>query len=202
MNGLLLKDLLNLRPILMYMIVISTIFGAIFESSSMIIPAMILVCIVGTSFTYDRMADWDTYAVSIGVDRREIVRSKFVLALMLLSVGTVIGILLTVCCHALRGTGTDIGWLADNIMFAVGAGLITCAVSCTASYAATPERAVAVSGTISSLFVATAVALSSIIGYNEVSVPEIVPYLVLAIGVMALVSGYTASRRIFLKKDL
>ncbi len=202
MNGLILKDLLNLRSTIVSMVVISIIFSAIFESSSLIFPAMIMACMVGTSFTYDRMADWDVYAVSIGVDRRKIVRSKFVLALMLLSVGTIIGILLSVCCHALRGTGTDVGWLADNIMFAVGAGLITCAVSCTANFAVAPEKVAAVSSMISALFIAVTISLSTIIGYNEVSIPEIIPYLVLAIGFVTLVSGYTASKRIFLKKDL
>jgi ABC-2 type transport system permease protein len=96
MIGLLLKDLYILRQYLKTMLIMAAFFALI--SAGLDNPAaffsgvIVLLCVMMTitSFSYDALANWERYALSMPVTRKEVVASKYLLALILCLAGAVI----------------------------------------------------------------------------------------------------------------
>lgn len=202
MIGLIRKDLLNIRGVMVYMLILAAVFSIVFGNCSVMMPTMMLACLVGTTFTYDRNSGWDAFAVSVGTRRRTIVDSKFILSLTLMAIGLVIGILMTLACNVLLDYGIGQDMLVDAVQMAMSAGMIVIAVSCTVNYAVNSDKALAVTGLTSSMCVIIGVMVAMLIGSGDLSLPAGVPTIMLAIGAIALVSGYLTSQKLFGKRDL
>ena len=85
--GLMLKDLLNLRPMGKTLLLMFFIFGIIFIPMGNIMTVYFLLMIFAallpmTSLSMDDLAKWDRYALTMPVTRQEIVRSKYLLMLV------------------------------------------------------------------------------------------------------------------------
>lgn len=94
MKALLLKDFLAMKSQLKMIVSILLLFVVVSfflqDSFYLILSIFIFGTIqVTTSFTYDEMSNWDQYANTLPLEESEIVKSKYVLSL-LLSIGTLL----------------------------------------------------------------------------------------------------------------
>lgn len=202
MIGLIRKDLLNIRGTMAYMMVIGVIFAAAFSGASVMTPTVITACLIGTTFTYDRNSGWDSFAVSVGTGRKEIVDSKYILSLMLMMLGLAVGVAVTLVRNAVLGCDMDPGTLADAVMMSVSASMIMISVCCTVNYAVNSDRALAATGLTSSMCVIVAVIISMLISSGDVELTSSVPTIMMMIGTVVLISGYLVSQSIFGRRDL
>lgn len=95
MKGLILKDIMNLKKqgkIYVLVIGIYIIFAIMNESSVMLqyMICMFAAMLLITALAYDEKADWDKYALSMPVSRRQVVLSKYCVGLLGMAVGALL----------------------------------------------------------------------------------------------------------------
>ncbi|MBC3803484.1 ABC-2 transporter permease [Acetobacterium fimetarium] len=110
MKGLILKDLINLKKsmrtlgiMLLAFVVIYIPLGSESFISGMVV--LMFAMLVITTMSYDDMAKWDTYALTMPISRKEVVLSKYLLMLMLDFTSVVLALALTFVGSLLTGTG-------------------------------------------------------------------------------------------------
>ena len=101
MKGLIIKDLLNLSSYktTLFLILIFCSMGMIGTDAVNFAPTFITVMIgmiVLSTFNYDEASHAEKYILALPLTRKEIVRSKYVLAIVGNILGSIIGILLTI----------------------------------------------------------------------------------------------------------
>ena len=96
MQGLLLKDFYNLKKTMGLLAVMLVVFGVVFipQGGGLFAGMAILM---GTTLTistmsYDHMAKWDVYALSMPVSRRQMVGEKYLFMLIAAGAGTLIAL--------------------------------------------------------------------------------------------------------------
>lgn len=109
MKGLLLKDLINLRKYgwsALLIIGLYVIFSfSLSDSGFMSVMIVLMFSMIAiTSFSYDNIAGWDKYALSLPVSRKTIVKSKYVLSLLLSFLGAVMSALSGIVMSLFKGT--------------------------------------------------------------------------------------------------
>lgn len=97
MRGLLLKDILNLKRLAkQYLVILMAMFvWAAFMKNASFVTMYVVLCgsmVVLTSFSYDEYAHFEKYALTMPVTRDTLVKEKYLLLLMLVGGGTVLGI--------------------------------------------------------------------------------------------------------------
>ncbi len=95
MKGLILKDILNLRPQLKIFGLMILIYAVIFIPTGQadFISGFITVIsavIVVTTISYDDLAKWDRFALTMPITRKEVVLSKYVSMLLFSIAGAII----------------------------------------------------------------------------------------------------------------
>ncbi|NLZ80721.1 MAG: ABC-2 transporter permease [Clostridiales bacterium] len=104
MKGLLIKDLLLLKKQKVHLIYLCSLLFYIFytlllaKENSMIITMSMLLCtmLTITTISYDDLAKWDKYALSMPVTRKDIVNAKYLLLGITVLGGGSIGFLVSV----------------------------------------------------------------------------------------------------------
>lgn len=98
MKGLIIKDFLVLKKTgrVFLMLIGLYLVMTIFMNTDMG-PLMIFICgmLSISSFAYDEQAKWDGYALTMPISKRDLVRSKYVLAIILSFIGAVAGVVLS-----------------------------------------------------------------------------------------------------------
>ncbi|MGI6199516.1 MAG: ABC-2 transporter permease [Christensenellales bacterium] len=99
MTGLLLKDLLNLRKYFCTLALLLAVYAAIFipTAGTISFSAVIVLLtsmVATTTFSYDDMAHWPPYALTLPITRRDLVRSKYALLFLLSAGGAVLSLLI------------------------------------------------------------------------------------------------------------
>lgn len=99
MTGLILKDLLNLKKYMKQLgiVLIVFIFIAInLKSPSYVIFMMILITsmMIVTSMAYDESTKWDKYALTMPITKKDLVKSKYALLVILALSGGIISLIL------------------------------------------------------------------------------------------------------------
>lgn len=128
MKGLLLKDIINLRKYGRSVAVVMAfyvLFSILMKSAAFIGGMVVLLfsMTVLTSFSYDKQAGWDEYALSLPLPRKTIVTSKYILSFLLTLSGTVLSIIL----GAILGLFMDIGNISEQLVTSYalfGAGIL------------------------------------------------------------------------------
>lgn len=97
MKGLLFKDLCNLRQVAKQSLLVLAILAAwcFFIKSTQIFSMMTIVysmMLLFTVMTYDEWACFDKYALTLPITRSDLVRSRYLLLLLLFLAGIVVGI--------------------------------------------------------------------------------------------------------------
>ena len=98
MKGLIIKDILNLRNYMKQLILVFVFFIAygIFLKNGVFVGSMITLMLsmqVITTMSYDEYAKWDKYALTMNINRKDIVLSKYVFFIMSIIIGIVVGII-------------------------------------------------------------------------------------------------------------
>ncbi|HJJ41766.1 MAG TPA: ABC-2 transporter permease [Methanocorpusculum sp.] len=97
MNALLLKDLVNLKRSFKMLIFIVAIFGIIFIPTGGLAGFLCILMFIAVSLTinslaYDNIAEWDEYALTMPISRKDIVSAKYRLLIMFIACGFIISI--------------------------------------------------------------------------------------------------------------
>ncbi len=95
MIGLLVKDIYNLGKNVKQLSISLVLFFVLavnMKSASYLVFMMLLLSsmLVLTSLSYDEMAKWDKYALTMPIKRSELVKGKYILFLLLTSISTII----------------------------------------------------------------------------------------------------------------
>lgn len=113
MRGLLFKDLCGLRQIGKQTLVVLAVFFAwcMFMKNTQMFSMMIIIytmMLVLTAMSYDETAGFDKYALTLPVTRNELVKTKYVLLLILFGTGVLLGILGGMILRMILVSGTDV----------------------------------------------------------------------------------------------
>lgn len=124
MKGLILKDFLNLRKysrtvllVIGFYLLFSLMMDSISFLTGMIVLLMTMTAV--TSFSYDDMAKWNVYALTLPVSRRDMVLSKYILALLLALGGSLISLLFGVGFAFYRHQQLDEQFIIIAVVFGV-----------------------------------------------------------------------------------
>ncbi len=126
MTGLILKDFMNLKKnakIFAVLAVLYAFMGFTAEESSFFstIFTMLVAVLTLSVYSYDELAKWDIYALTMPISREDIVRSKYSIMLLLTLIGTAISILFTIGINAV--TRPENLFSGMNNCF-IGAGIV------------------------------------------------------------------------------
>lgn len=99
MKGLILKDLLNIKRSLksfLFVIAFYIVFSFTNSDTNFLSGMVILLfsMISISSFSYDNIAKWDKYALSLPISKKDVVLSKYLLALILIFTGAMLSLIL------------------------------------------------------------------------------------------------------------
>lgn len=100
MKGLIIKDLANILTQKRIIIILAVlIFAGIFipdmnESFSLGVLSMLSLLLILTLFSLDEQSNWNKFALTIGVSRNDLVISKYLMAIILMSITFIITLIL------------------------------------------------------------------------------------------------------------
>lgn len=126
MTGLILKDLINLKINFRRFSLIIVIYAGLammskdssFFSS---IFTMLFALLIMSTYSYDEMAKWDVYALTLPISRDNIVQGKYLTALILTSLGTAVGSFFTILINIVMKRPSVTAGLDSSLL---GAGII------------------------------------------------------------------------------
>ena len=102
MKGLLIKDFLVLKKTgrVFLMLLVLYLIMTIFMNTDMG-PLMVFICgmLSISTFAYDEQAKWDAYALTMPVSKRDLVREKYIMAIILCFIGAVSGVGLSIASN-------------------------------------------------------------------------------------------------------
>ncbi|MEL1134738.1 ABC-2 transporter permease [Desulfitobacterium sp. THU1] len=95
MKGLIIKDVFALRQqgkILLGLLAFYAFYSIMFENISMLAAMIVLLCVMLplTTMAYDEKSKWEKYALSMPIERKTIVQSKYLFAIVAELIGVVI----------------------------------------------------------------------------------------------------------------
>ena len=203
MMALVSKDLWNIRTAFVSMGILAVVFISIFRDQGLMfmIAPIFFSTMVGSSLAVDDMCKWDLFAVSSGVRRRDIVRSKFVIGATASAIGCCLGIVLMLVFGITDG-GIDYGVTLQMIVTGLMLALVICGLTI-AVYFVTGDST---KGQYISIIV-TMVAIVGLVSASAV-VSEILGDIIPVMGVVAIlclvvvVLSYRASVSRFEARDL
>ncbi|MEL7662275.1 ABC-2 transporter permease [Acetobacterium wieringae] len=116
MKGLILKDLLNLKSTFKMLSVMMVFFAVVFlpQGNGFIFGMIILMfaMMVVTTISYDDLAKWDAYALTMPVTRAEMVLSKYLVMVILNTLGAVLSLTVGFVGSIIMGKSFDLEILA------------------------------------------------------------------------------------------
>ncbi len=110
MKGLFIKDLLillrNGRNTLYVLLVYCVVFGIITQEAPMVggMAVMMLTMLSVSTFSYDNLARWESYALCLPVTRRQMVQSKYLLSLLLAAIGSLLALIIGLGIALVKGS--------------------------------------------------------------------------------------------------
>ncbi|MGB4659263.1 MAG: ABC-2 transporter permease [Mobilitalea sp.] len=125
MKGLIIKDFINLKKNAKIFSVVTLlyIFMAYMQKDASFfsgIFTMVFAILTLSLYSYDDMAKWDSYALTMPVSKENIVQGKYLMMLLLTAIGTTISLLFTVILNiALKSDSAFTGISACAIGAAV-----------------------------------------------------------------------------------
>ena len=205
MNGLIWKDVVLLKSALVYIAVFGIVFSFLFSESNVmgIVCPMLFSSLVSSSFAWDDQCKWDQFAVSAGIGRRSIVTAKFGSSLIFVTIGAVLGFVVSVAMQTINGTGYGLESIAVVSVTGWVLGLIAVSISILVNYwtgssvKAQYVSIIVLMASIAFLVSATMIA-SDILGGNMLAVTAVLIVVMLVI----MAASYKASCARFEARDL
>ncbi len=210
MKGLFIKDLFVLKKTARVFIALTGLYllMAIFLHTDFgVLISFIMGMLTITSFAYDEQAKWDAYALTMPVSKRDMVLSKYVLAVILGIAGGLMGILLSLAAAVGQGA-VNIITILQNTGIAVCATYVFSSIALPLVYKLGSEK----SRMVLMLCYAAPILLGTIIinmlEDASITMPQLLSAARIAaiilpfFTVIALVLSYRLSLSIFTKKDI
>lgn len=125
MTGLILKDLVNLKrygKTLVIVIAIYVVMSFINKDASMFnsIFTVVLAMITISSYSFDEAAKWDSYALSMPVNRKDIVKSKYYLLLIISAIGLGVNLIFSIGINLYIGSDNLLNGFEFSLIGAMG----------------------------------------------------------------------------------
>lgn len=125
MTGLILKDLVNLKRYgrtLAIVIAIYAVMSFINKDASMFnsIFTVVLAMITISSYSFDEAAKWDSYALSMPVNRKDIVKSKYYLLLIISALGLGVNLIFSIGINLYIGSDNLLKGFEFSLIGAMG----------------------------------------------------------------------------------
>ena len=138
MTGLILKDFLVTKKTLVYMLVVTALFGGVYTSMDTnyfltFFLAIMMVSILLSAISYDEFYHWDRYAATLPLSRRQMVLAKYLWSYILFFAGTVFAVWLQLAAMYLKGQSVTLDDIAVMAV-APAIGLVGTAVVLPCSY--------------------------------------------------------------------
>ena len=148
MKGILRKDLLLAWTNMKYLLFAFVIFAVAVLSQSSETRVMMMgmyLCLIGVltplyTFSYDKAAGWDVFARALPVERWKIVLIKYLLGLVFLCAGLLIGGVM-IAVSAGTGSASDTGRMLGALAGMMLGGLLLLSVQLPVFYRFGPEKA-------------------------------------------------------------
>lgn len=126
MIGLVLKDLINLKRFVKIFGIYILVYGfmAFTQKEASLFTSIftiLLSILTLSSYSYDEAAKWDVYALTMPVTREDIVRGKYVLMLLLATLGYVFSTIFTIVLNYMLGVenlflGVESSFIAASVI--------------------------------------------------------------------------------------
>ncbi len=118
MLGLIIKDILNLKKSFRIYGLVTIIYGAISfiskESSFFnTIFSVLFATLIFSIYSYDEMAKWDTYALTLPISRKNIVKSKYLVMLLIDLIGVLICVIYNIILNIVLKTNTPFAGMSS-----------------------------------------------------------------------------------------
>lgn len=205
MNGLIWKDVVLLKSALVYIAVFGIVFSLLFSESNVmgIVCPMLFSSLVSSSFAWDDQCKWDQFAVSAGIGRRSIVIAKFGSSLIFVTIGAVLGFVVSVAMQTINGTGYGLESIAVVSVTGWVLGLIVVSISILVNYwtgSSVKAQYVSIIVLMASIafLVSATMIVSDILGGNMLAVTAVLIVVMLVI----MTASYKASCSRFEARDL
>lgn len=209
MKGLILKDfhsIIGMKNIIIIFMSVG-IWTAIIQDTTFIvsfIPMMVLMLSM-SSFTYDEYNKWDSYALTMPVNRKMIVASKYLFVLILLGISFLICTIIAVIFNAFKGNydilDTILAVLLSSMMILIIFSLILPFVY---KYGAEKGRfamfGVVFAGMGIAMLLSQFVNVEVLISFLT-SIESLLPWLLIALAAIVFLASYQISYRFYLKKE-
>lgn len=207
MKGLLLKDLYNMGQQKKILVFLALFYGAfaLFTDSSGMLNVLVLVCsmLSVSAFSYDEFAKWDSYALSLPVTRKEIVAARYLFATVLTGCGALVALVLGTLSFIVRSQ-TGFGAMVISIASITAVSFLLLSLLLPLCYKFGLEK-----GRIMlMIFMMVLVFLGMSLPELLANLPEmfalqslLLPVIVLLLCAVALVLSYSASVRIYEKRE-
>ena len=111
MKGLLIKDILNMKNYMKQLILLLIFFMAygVFLKNGTFVGSMITLMLsmqVITTMSYDEYAKWDKYALTMNINRKDIIISKYIFFTISIIIGIVVGITTSIAINQIAKLDT------------------------------------------------------------------------------------------------
>ncbi|AGY75660.1 ABC-2 transporter permease [Clostridium autoethanogenum] len=214
MNGLILKDLYNLKngggSLLIAIVVFSLIYFLQGDNDNMEVWNVFIILLgsilVVNTMSYDNTAKWDKYALTMPVTRRDVVLSKYMVSIIVIFMGAVLATALSFA-QGINKHNLDVIKIFTVNGAAMAGGLFFISVTLPVIYEFGVEKSRIV---IFLVFLAPAgVAIgSSKLRFSPLTVQYIhiilqyLPVVLLLITILAMLISYSISLKIYSNKDM
>ena len=206
MNGLIVKDLCNLRGSIMVIVVMAAAFAVLFSWETLggmiLLSAMMMSSLINGSFSFDQNCGWNQHAVSIGITRVSIVRSKFVSGTVFVICGIVLGVVVAAACGIASGRCVDPYGIASSAVLSLGVGLVASSVICAVNYHVSPQWAHTASTFCTAVCVAGSIIVCNVMAELFPDISVVMSLIMVLIGAAVYTLMYVLSQRRFAHTDL
>lgn len=206
MNGLIMKDLCNLRGSILFIVVMAAAFAVLFSwetpGGMVLLSAMMMSSLINGSFSFDQNCGWNQHAVSIGITRGSIVRSKFVSGTVFVICGIVLGVFVAAVCGIASGHNVDPYGIASSAVLSLGVGLMASSVICAVNYHVSPQWAHTVSTFCTAVCVAGSIVVCNVMAELFPDISVAMSLIMVMIGAVVYALMYVLSQRRFARTDL
>lgn len=133
MMSLVLKDLLNLQGYLKTIFVFVVFYSMLsFTMDDVSFVAGMLIVLFAmipiASFTYDKQAKWDVFGQTLPVTRKQMVQSKYVVALLFIVIGLVLSFIITGTATFIKESSVEVVELIATNSLVASVGIILLAI--------------------------------------------------------------------------
>ena len=209
MNGLIQKDIYSLKGSLKSIALILVVFGVIFIPQSggvsfIAVTVFVMSSLVISTISMDDFVKWDKYALTLPLSRKDIVKSKYELLLLLSITGAVIGLVVSTIYNVIVNEASAEDMLMMGIMMvAISIALLSIVMPVIYKYGVEKARILMMVCIFLPILILGVVYAADNIG---ISLPEVSNLLIIAITLVVsaavLLLSYFVSLKIYSKTDL